>query len=163
MTAATTGANRAPRPSSLADVLDLVLDKGVVIDAYARVSLVGIELLTLDARIVVASVDTYLRFAEAAGRLDLGARDDAKGLPQLLLDTERGAARGITRHALRKPADKAARAAGKMSEAEDKVEDKVEQTAGEVREKVGRAREKIGRVRDRIAGGDDQPEGDGQG
>ena len=52
--------NRAPRPSSLADVLDVVLDKGIVIDAYVRVSLVGIELLTIDARIVIASVDTYL-------------------------------------------------------------------------------------------------------
>ena len=63
--------SRAPRPSSLADVLDVVLDKGIVIDAYVRVSLVGIELLTIDARIVIASVDTYLRFAEATNRLDL--------------------------------------------------------------------------------------------
>ena len=62
---------RQPRPSSLADVLDLILDKGLVIDAYVRVSLVGIELLTIDARIVLASVDTYLRFAEAVNRLDL--------------------------------------------------------------------------------------------
>ena len=57
--------------SGLADVIDTILDKGLVIDAYVRVSLVGIELLTIDARIVVASVDTYLRFAEAANRLDL--------------------------------------------------------------------------------------------
>ena len=62
---------RAPRPSSLADVLDLILDKGLVIDAYVRVSAVGIELLTIDARIVIASVDTYLHFAEAVNRLDL--------------------------------------------------------------------------------------------
>jgi gas vesicle structural protein len=60
-----------PAPSGLADVIEIVLDKGVVIDAYVRVSLVGIELLTIDARIVVASVDTYLRFAEATNRLDL--------------------------------------------------------------------------------------------
>jgi hypothetical protein len=60
-----------PSPSGLADVLDLILDKGLVIDLYARVSLVGIEVLTVDARIVVASVDTYLRFAEAVGRLDI--------------------------------------------------------------------------------------------
>ncbi len=66
-----TGMSRAPRPSSLADVLDLILDKGLVIDAYVRVSLAGIELLTIDARVVVASVDTYLRFAEAVNRLDL--------------------------------------------------------------------------------------------
>jgi hypothetical protein len=62
-----------PSPSGLADVLDLILDKGLVIDVYVRVSLAGIELLTIDARIVVASVDTYLRFAEAVGRIDVPA------------------------------------------------------------------------------------------
>jgi hypothetical protein len=77
-----TALSRAPRPSSLADVLDLILDKGLVIDAYVRVSLAGIELLTIDARIVVASVDTYLRFAEAVNRLDLGQTEE-KGLPAL--------------------------------------------------------------------------------
>jgi hypothetical protein len=60
-----------PSPSSLADVIDTILDKGLVIDIYVRVSLVGIEILTIDARIVIASVDTYLRFAEAVNRLDL--------------------------------------------------------------------------------------------
>ena len=60
-----------PAPSGLADVVEVILDKGIVIDAYVRVSLVGIELLTIDARIVVASVDTYLRFAEATNRMDL--------------------------------------------------------------------------------------------
>ena len=60
-----------PAPSGLADVVEVILDKGIVIDAYVRVSLVGIELLTIDARIVIASVDTYLRFAEATNRLDL--------------------------------------------------------------------------------------------
>ena len=62
---------RAPSPSSLADVVDLILDKGLVIDAYVRVAVIGIELITIDARIVIASVDTYLRFAEAVNRLDL--------------------------------------------------------------------------------------------
>src|SRR2546430_12870040 len=62
---------RAPSPSGLADVLDVILDKGLVIDAFVRVSVIGIELITIDARIVVASVDTYLRFAEAVNRLDL--------------------------------------------------------------------------------------------
>jgi len=62
---------RGPSPSGLADVLDLILDKGLVIDAYVRLSIIGIEILTIDARIVVASVDTYLRFAEAVNRLDL--------------------------------------------------------------------------------------------
>jgi hypothetical protein len=60
-----------PAPSGLADVVETILDKGIVIDAYIRVSLVGIEILTIDARIVIASVDTYLRFAEATNRLDL--------------------------------------------------------------------------------------------
>jgi hypothetical protein len=57
--------------SGLADVLDTVLDKGVVIDAYVQASLVGIDILTINARVVVASIDTYLRFAEAVNRLDL--------------------------------------------------------------------------------------------
>jgi gas vesicle structural protein len=62
---------RAPSPSGLAEVLDVILDKGLVIDVYVRVSVIGIELITIDARIVIASVDTYLRFAEAVNRLDL--------------------------------------------------------------------------------------------
>jgi hypothetical protein len=67
MAAATGGGYlERPKPSGLADVIEVILDKGLVIDAYVRVSLVGIELLTIDARIVIASVDTYLRFAEAA-------------------------------------------------------------------------------------------------
>jgi hypothetical protein len=70
-----------PSGSSLAEVVDTILDKGLVIDAYVRVSLVGIELLTVDARVVVASVDTYLRFAEAVNRLDL-AQSGGKGLPE---------------------------------------------------------------------------------
>ncbi|MFF3442956.1 gas vesicle protein GvpJ [Streptosporangium sp. NPDC002721] len=70
--------------SGLADVIDTILDKGLVIDAYVRVSLVGIELLTIDARVVVASVDTYLRFAEAVNRLDLTQTGNQKGLPELV-------------------------------------------------------------------------------
>jgi gas vesicle structural protein len=74
---------RAPSPGSgLVDVLDVILDKGLVIDAYVRVSLVGIELLTIDARIVIASVDTYLKFAEAVNRLDISSQ--SSGLPDLL-------------------------------------------------------------------------------
>jgi hypothetical protein len=55
---------RAPGTASLIDVLDRVLDKGIVIDAWARVSLVGIDLLTLEARVVIASIDTYRRYSE---------------------------------------------------------------------------------------------------
>ncbi|MBV9309603.1 MAG: gas vesicle structural protein GvpA [Solirubrobacterales bacterium] len=69
--------------SGLYDVLDLLLDKGLVIDVFLRVSLVGIELLTVDARIVIASVDTYLRFAEAVNRLDLGT-SQGQGLPEIV-------------------------------------------------------------------------------
>ena len=73
---------RAPSPSGLADVVDLILDKGLVIDAYVRVAVIGIELITIDARIVIASVDTYLRFAEAVNRLDL-TQTEAAGLAEL--------------------------------------------------------------------------------
>ena len=68
---------RAPSPSGLADVVDLILDKGLVIDAYIRIAVIGIELITIDARIVIASVDTYLRFAEAVNRLDLNQTEMA--------------------------------------------------------------------------------------
>ena len=58
---------RTPSGSSLIDVLDRVLDKGIVIDAWVRVSLVGIDLVTVEARIVVASIETYLKYSEAVG------------------------------------------------------------------------------------------------
>jgi hypothetical protein len=88
------GVQRSPQ-GGLAEVLDLVLDKGLVIDAFVKVSVVGIEILTIDARIVVASVDTYLRFAEATNRLDLHAKG-GKGLPDLLGSGGRAAAEGAT-------------------------------------------------------------------
>ena len=76
-----------PAPSGLADVIEIILDKGIVIDAYVRVSLVGIELLTIDARIVIASVDTYLRFAEATNRLDL-YEEGGKDLSEFIGDLQ---------------------------------------------------------------------------
>jgi hypothetical protein len=102
-----TSVNRAPRPSSLADVLDVVLDKGIVIDAYVRVALVGIELLTIDARIVIASVDTYLRFAEAVNRLDLQPQDQVAGLPGLMREIGGGGTKAKTRGALAGAGEKA--------------------------------------------------------
>jgi hypothetical protein len=96
----TSAVNRAPRPSSLADVLDVVLDKGIVIDAYVRVALVGIELLTIDARIVIASVDTYLRFAEAVNRLDMQPKEQVAGLPGLMRELSDGGAKHKTRGAI---------------------------------------------------------------
>jgi hypothetical protein len=104
------GANylrRAPSPSGLADVLNVILDKGIVIDAFVRVSVIGIELVTIDARIVIASVDTYLRFAEAVNRLDL-AETEVAGLPEL----QEVGAKVVTEH--------------KIDEAEEEVEEKAE-------------------------------------
>jgi hypothetical protein len=96
---------RAPRPSSLADVLDVVLDKGIVIDAYARVSLIGIELLTIDARVVIASVDTYLRFAEAVNRLDMQPRGQTT-VPGLLERATEKAAKEVTKQKLKRPVER---------------------------------------------------------
>jgi hypothetical protein len=88
-----------PSSSSLADVVEMILDKGLVIDAYVRVSLVGIELLTIDARIVIASVDTYLRFAEATNRLDL-YEHGGKDLGELAQSITEGGAKGKTSGAI---------------------------------------------------------------
>ena len=89
-----------PRPSGLADVIDVILDKGLVIDAYVRVSLIGIEILTIDARIVIASVDTYLRFAEAVNRLDIANNDGSQGLPELMESMTSGGAKSKTQGVL---------------------------------------------------------------
>lgn len=82
-------------------MVDLILDKGLVIDVYVRVSLVGIELLTIDARIVVASVDTYLRFAEATNRLDLArSGTETHGLPGLMDEIQESGGKKKTKGAL---------------------------------------------------------------
>jgi hypothetical protein len=96
--------------SNLADVVELILDRGLVIDVFVRVSLVGIEILTVDARIVVASVDTYLRFAEATNRLDLYSKG-GKDLPELAQSISEGGAKGKT--------------SGVLDAAVDKVEDMI--------------------------------------
>ena len=88
-----------PRPSGLADVIEIILDKGIVIDAYVRVSLIGIELITIDARIVIASVDTYLRFAEAVNRLDI-SEDGGAGLPELMEGMTESGSKSKTKGAL---------------------------------------------------------------
>ena len=104
MAVATAGGGRGyaarPAPSGLADVIDIILDKGLVIDAYVRVSLIGIEILTIDARIVIASVDTYLRFAEAVNRLDLTEADQSQGLPELMESITEGGSKSKTKGAL---------------------------------------------------------------
>jgi gas vesicle structural protein len=115
-----------PKPSGLADVIDIVLAKGLVLDAYVRVSLVGIELLTIDARVVISSVDTYLRFAEATNRLDLW-ESGGRSLPDVLSEeagqvtktvassiAERKVDQGLERvgDTLGKPAEEVARTVG---------------------------------------------------
>ncbi|MEY9485062.1 hypothetical protein RKD26_000856 [Streptomyces calvus] len=87
--------------SGLYDVLELVLDRGLVIDAFVRVSLVGIEILKIDVRVVVASVDTYLRFAEACNRLDLEAGPrKSPGLPDVVGQVTESGARGKSKGVL---------------------------------------------------------------
>ena len=114
-----------PAPSSLADVIDTILDKGLVIDIYVRVSLVGIELLTIDARIVIASVDTYLRFAEAVNRLDL-TEDGSKGLPELMEDITRGGAKHKTEGAIEAVKEKVADVFSRDDENKDEDDDEDE-------------------------------------
>ena len=88
-----------PRTGTLYDVIDIILDRGMVIDVFLRVSLVGIEILKIDVRVVIASVDTYLRFAEACNRIDLEEDSRSRTVPELF-----GGMAGV-----RHPAEAAAR------------------------------------------------------
>jgi gas vesicle structural protein len=86
--------------SSLIDVLDRVLDKGIVIDAWVRISLVGIDLITVEARVVVASIDTYLKYADAVGLTGLVAKPqltEAAGETEVVVTRERTPARRPSR------------------------------------------------------------------
>jgi gas vesicle structural protein len=107
-----------PAPSSLADVINVILDKGLVIDAYVRVSLVGIELLTIDVRVVIASVDTYLRFAEAVNRTDL-TDTEVHGLPELMEDITSSGSKGKAKGALDAAKEKFDEAFGSDDEEEE--------------------------------------------
>ncbi|MEV5911246.1 gas vesicle protein GvpJ [Streptomyces chartreusis] len=120
---ATTQGGGGGGSSGLYDVLELVLDRGLVIDAFIRVSLVGIEILKIDVRVVVASVDTYLRFAEACNRLDLeaGSRKPA-GLPEVV-DGQLGQSGGE------------ANAKGALSGAAETISDATRQARGEGRDR----------------------------
>jgi gas vesicle structural protein len=109
--------------SGLYDVLELILDKGLVIDVFVRVSLIGIEILTIDARIVIASVDTYLRFAEAVNRLDLMSTE-TQGLPELMEGITEGGASSKTKGVLQ-----GAKEALFGDEDEDEDEDKKESSS----------------------------------
>jgi hypothetical protein len=100
-----TAVERRQETSSLADVVTIILEKGVVIDVFARVSLVGIELLRVDARIVIAGVDTYLRFADAVNRLYLGT-EEPKDLTGVVEGITESGARGKSKGALEGGVDK---------------------------------------------------------
>jgi hypothetical protein len=139
---------RSPSPSGLAEVIDLILDKGLVIDLYVRVSLVGIELLVVDARIVVASVDTYLRFAEAVNRLDIAASDDSEGLPELIDDLREGGAKTKTKGALEGAKDSVSSLFSSdddEDEDDDRSEDEEEQRPRRRRTSSARRRSSNGR------------------
>ena len=102
---------RAPGGTSLIDVLDRVLDKGIVIDAWVRVSLVGIDLITVEARVVVASIDTYLKYSEAVGQVPTVSRPQAELAARQNVIAENAALRAelaakkATRPARRRPTE----------------------------------------------------------
>jgi hypothetical protein len=96
----------APRAGTLYDVLELILDRGMVIDIFVRVSLVGIEILKIDARVVVASVDTYLRFAEACNRIDLSNDSSSRTVPELFAGGKAGLAGAGAKRAIHSVGDK---------------------------------------------------------
>ena len=141
----TSSISRAPRPSSLADVLDLILDKGLVIDAYVRVSVIGIEVLTVDLRVVVASVDTYLRFAEAVNRLDLTQSGNNMTLEDLQKGGGEMVGRNKTEHALERAKD---RLTGGGGDDEDKGEERKDDRGSGVRRAAERVKERVGGDRD---------------
>jgi hypothetical protein len=99
------GAVERSQETQLSDVVATILDKGVVVDVFARVSLVGIELLRADVRVVIASVDTYLRFAEAVNRLDMGT-EEPKDLTGVVEDVTESGAKGKSKGALEAGAEK---------------------------------------------------------
>ena len=121
-----------PAPSGLADVIDIVLNRGIVIDAHVRVSLLGVELLTIDARAVVASVDTYLRFAEATNRLDLSDQGD-----RTLLDVFEEGAGALIEHTAAAVVEK------KVERAKETVAGAVEGAVETVVDKVADAGEAL--------------------
>jgi gas vesicle structural protein len=124
-----------PRPSGLADVIDVILDKGLVIDAYVRVALIGIEILTIDARIVIASVDTYLRFAEAVNRLDIAQANQEPGLPELMEQVTSGGASSKTKGVIEGVKEKIT--GGDEDEDKDKDKDKDEEDKSKSGSKSG--------------------------
>ena len=124
-----------PAPSGLADVIEVILDKGIVIDAYVRVSALGIELLTVDARVVIASVDTYLRFAEATNRLEL--EDKERGLPELIGEIGGQVIEDVAEKVVAEKVGKPIRKVkGAVVEAKDRIEEAVDKAAEVVEDKL---------------------------
>jgi hypothetical protein len=146
---------RAPNASGLYDVLDLILDKGIVIDAFVRVSLVGIELLTVDLRIVVASVDTYLRYAEGVEKLQVYNRSGAAKLPDVVGGGMRfGAAKKATKK-IKQVAEKITGGDGEEDE-----DNEGEGIGGSITHGLKRG---IGKLVGSITGGSEEDEGEDQG
>jgi len=144
---------RAPNAAGLYDVLDLILDKGIVVDAFVRVSLVGIELLTVDLRVVIASVDTYLRYAEGVERLQLNERPRAAKLPDMV-------GGGMKSHGIKKAAESVGRAI--KGDDDDEKEGDGNEDEGVVGRLAGGVRRVlkggVGRIVDRLAGDEDESE-----
>ncbi|MFG2225096.1 gas vesicle structural protein GvpA [Streptomyces sp. NPDC048644] len=116
---------------NLYDIIDLILDRGLVIDVFVRVSLVGIELIKIDARIVVASVDTYLRFAEACNRLDLEAGEKKPDqLTDIVGEITEGGSHGKTKGALSGAAEAVADAVRGGGDDEEENEDRHKEPVG---------------------------------
>ncbi|MGW0633151.1 gas vesicle protein GvpJ [Streptomyces sp. NPDC002758] len=128
------GVARGGGTGSLYDVLELILDRGLVIDVFVRVSLVGIEILKIDARIVVASVDTYLRFAEACNRLDLEAgRKAPTQLTDIIGKSVESGAKGKVKGAL----------SGAVEAVTDSLKGVTDRDGGEEEEDEGQEREPV--------------------
>ena len=151
---------RAPNAAGLYDVLDLILDKGIVIDAFVRVSLVGIELVTIDLRVVIASVDTYLRYAEGVERLQITERSGSKSVPDIMGNKMKA-------DTVKQGAQKIGQAISGNGSGDDEDDDAQGSTgkgvmpalAGGVRKMLTKG---VGRIVGRIAG-DDRYEDDDQG
>ena len=115
--------------SGIADVVNTILDKGVVVDVFARVSVVGIEVLRVDARIVIASVDTYLRFAEAVNRLEMGEREPMQ-LDDVVGNVSEAGSRGVARGKVK----------GAVEAGAEKLSDFLESAVEEPEKKAGQER-----------------------
>ncbi|SEG95642.1 Gas vesicle protein [Actinacidiphila yanglinensis] len=140
-----------PRAGTLYDVLDLILDRGIVIDVFLRVSLVGIEILKIDARIVVASVDTYLRFAEACNRVDLERDSQSRTVPELFGGASSGARKAGAKKAAHAVGQKVKGALGvgdedgEEEDSEEEPEEKPSRSRSGARTSTSRTRAKTSR------------------